>query len=536
MKYAKLQSVLFLHAVAAHCTPRAYDSANDVTYKGLVRNGIEVFLNIPYGQDTGGANRFKPPRPHVPVAGSTVKAQSYGPSCPQPLGAINAPLALTPIVDVSEDCLNLNIARPDGTEEGDELPVIVWIHGGGFWTGSNSEITTAPDGMVQQSVENGNPIIHVAVNYRLGFFGFAQSDALLSEGSTNAGMRDQRLALEWVRDNIEYFGGDPNRVTIFGQSSGGLAVGLHLLAYGGDKPVPFQRAIAQSQCLEPGLTGTFTIDAMQALVDHIGCNEADLHSDETVECLRAFDTENLLNASIATKFDDLAHNIGDIWLPSVDGDFLPAAPSELIRDGRLAIVPTMFGWTDKDLNIYVSTDVKTAEQTHELISAYLPGVTSDNIDTLLSLYPVSDFEAGSSEDLVPEFHRSARIVRDIIMSCEPLFYAQQLRKHGNKDLYVYDWNQTVFDPLLEHFGLPAGMGPDEALLRRGSRTWSTFATYGKPSLEGHETFEGVVGQLQDELEIYERFRFLQTDGIVDCGAQWSRWVQDLNVAKFTIFA
>ena len=175
-----LQGFLLLwgFSLATRPTPRVYDSGNDVTYEGFVRNDIEVFLNIPYGQDTSGENRFKPPRPHVPVAGSTVDAQSNGPSCPQPLGAGSAPLALTPITEVSEDCLNLNIGRPRGTEEGEGLPVMVWIHGGGFWNGGNHEITTAPDGLVRESVENGLPVIHVAINYRLGcetlfFFSFS---------------------------------------------------------------------------------------------------------------------------------------------------------------------------------------------------------------------------------------------------------------------------------------------------------------------------------------------------------------------------
>lgn len=123
---------------------------------------------------------------------------------------------------------------------------MVFIHGGSFWGGSNEEITIAPDGMILESEKNGLPVIHVAMNYRLGcknfhqmdsgridvitdvvaVFGFAQSNALRGEGSENAGLRDQRLAIEWVRDNIEQFGGDPEKITIFGQSSGGTYDGL----------------------------------------------------------------------------------------------------------------------------------------------------------------------------------------------------------------------------------------------------------------------------------------------------------------------
>lgn len=225
--YCGLQ--LLRTSTVAAAVPTALDTVNNVTYRGLHRNGIEVFLSIPYGQDTGGEHRFKPPRPSTPQKGSQVIAQSYGPSCPQPLGdELGAPLVLGNVTDTSEDCLNLNIARPRGTVAGDKLPVMVWIHGGSFWSGQNSEITVAPDGLISESVKNGLPIIHVALNYRLGVFGFARSAALRSEGSENAGLKDQRLAIEWVRDHIEHWGGNSDNITIAGQSTGGMLSKIHI--------------------------------------------------------------------------------------------------------------------------------------------------------------------------------------------------------------------------------------------------------------------------------------------------------------------
>lgn len=173
MRKAAISGLLLLEGGLAGCGPTAKDTKNDVTYEGLVRNDIEVFLNIPYGEDTAGENRFKPPKLHIPEAGSTIKALSYGPACPQPLGAGFVPLVLGEITEVSEDCLNLNVARPRGASEADRLPVMVWIHGGGFWSGANNEPTTAPDGLVLESVENGLPIVHVAINYRLGCKGYS---------------------------------------------------------------------------------------------------------------------------------------------------------------------------------------------------------------------------------------------------------------------------------------------------------------------------------------------------------------------------
>jgi carboxylesterase type B len=150
--------------------PPVVHAKHGVTYHGLARNGIEVFLGIPYGQDTSGAGRFKPPRRHVPQPGSRVDATAYGPSCPQALGEWAPPISLGNITEVSEDCLNLNVARPKGVREGDGLlPVMVYIHGGGFWAGHGHDPTILPDGLVREAVGNdGRGVVHVAMNYRLG--------------------------------------------------------------------------------------------------------------------------------------------------------------------------------------------------------------------------------------------------------------------------------------------------------------------------------------------------------------------------------
>ncbi|CAJ2501411.1 Uu.00g042640.m01.CDS01 [Anthostomella pinea] len=536
------------------------DVKDNVTYVGISRNGVELFLNIPFGQDTGGANRFKPPRPYTPTPGSFVNAQSYGPACPQERTLADPPFQLSNTTNISENCLNLNVARPNGTSDQDRLPVMLYIFGGGFVSsnpklgflfysgcihganetiylkyqslthevqieGKNSEKRIAPDGLILESVENGLPVIHVGINYRLGFFGFAQSAALETEGSENAGLRDQRLAIEWVRDHIEHFGGDPNMITIFGQSSGGLAVGMQILAYGADRPVPFQRAICESQALEPGITGNFSIDAMELVVDYVGCNTTDLHSEETIGCLRDFDMETLLNASLATYLGDVAHNIGDIWLPVVDGDFVPAAPSQLIKEGRFGNVTTMIGWCQDDLAYFTDTNITTAQQTHDFVEAYVPTMTSDNVDKLLALYPIADFPANEAANKSSEFYRTARIWRDILMTCQPMWFAENIARLGN-DVYLYDWNQTILDDIFKNLYNETGFGvvhgseisyifgnltpytpyfdppaEDYALASRGSRSWSTFASTGKPGLEGHDTFQGFTPAFSADGEV-----------------------------------
>ncbi|KAI8942003.1 hypothetical protein NX059_000111 [Plenodomus lindquistii] len=512
MTHLLVFTLLAVVAAAISGAPSVADTCG-VKYHGIERNDIEIFLGVPYAQDTSGKNRFKPPIPYVFPPGSTVDATKPGHACPQPLGVLFPPLGLGNITDISEDCLNLNVARPKKMRAGKKLPVMVWIHGGSFWWASNTEPTTAPDGLIQQSVENGDPIIHVAMNYRLGFFGFANSGTLKSEGSENAGLRDQRAAIEWVRDNIEAFGGDPENITICGQSSGGLAIGMHILAYGGAKPLPFQRGIAESQSLEPGITGTFARDAMMAMVDYVGCNTTSLDAPETIACLRKMDTETLLNASIATYQSDIAHNIGDIWLPIVDDDFLPAAPSKLIAEGRFGNATFMSGWQQDDMNYYTNTSIATSNDTYDFIRGYLPALPEASLTHLLNMYPVDEFQGGVN--LTAEFYRSARIFRDILMVCPSLYLGEAVKNTTHGLVFFYNFNQTILDPLLEYVTNISGYGvvhtsefayvfdsfetynvsgyplhvtrADRDLASRASRSWSTYASQGNPIAQGsHE--------------------------------------------------
>lgn len=327
-----------------------------------------------------------------------------------------------------------------------------------------------------------------------------------SEGSENAGLRDQRAAIEWVRDNVKTFGGDPENITIFGQSSGGLAIGMHILAYGGMKPLPFQRGIAESQSLEPGITGSFARDAMTALVDHVGCNTTSLDAAETITCLRKMNTATLLNASITTYQSDIAHNIGDIWLPIVDGDFLPAAPSKLIAEGRFGNATFISGWKQDDMNYYTDASITTTNDTYNFIRGYLPAMPEGSLTQLLNMYPIHEFAAGVN--LTAEFYRSARIFRDILMVCPSLHLGEAVKHTAHSPVFFYNFNQTILEPLLEYVANISGYGvvhtsefayvfdsfdaynvsgyplhatrADRDLAVRASRSWSTYASKGHP--------------------------------------------------------
>ena len=288
------------------------------------------------------------------------------------------------------------------------------------------------------------------------------------------------------------------------------------MAYGGTRRVPFQQGICQSQALEPGITGDFTINEMGLVAAVTGCNSTDLHSPETIKCLRKFDMEPLLKKSIDVHVADMTNNIGDSWLPAVGDDFLPAAPSKLVAEGRVARVRTMIGYTEEDVTYYTPSDIRTEADTLKFVNDYLPAFTDDSLNTLLELYPSSDFSDNPSANHTAQFYRSARIFRDILMTCMPAWYGEKLARKGI-DVYMYNFNQTMVAPILAAMGSP-GLGAihtsefayifgnlshydipdypynpdksDERLKTEASRSWTSFASVGRPSLKHKKTLQG----------------------------------------------
>lgn len=173
------------------------------------------------------AERFRLAQPLNTTWNDTALATSYPPSCIG-YGSDDIGYAL------SEDCLYLNVIRPAGTNASANLPVALWIHGGGLYEGGSADRRYNLSFIVQNSVELGTPIVAVSLNYRLSAYGFLCGSEALDEGITNNGFRDQRQALRWVNENVAAFGGDPAKVTIWGESSGAESLNAQVLAYNGE--------------------------------------------------------------------------------------------------------------------------------------------------------------------------------------------------------------------------------------------------------------------------------------------------------------
>lgn len=208
---------------AAAPTPTV--AIKDGTVVGYTDTNVEAFRGIPFAEPPLGNLRLKPPiRLSKPFG--TIKATAVPKGCPQMIAQYSATMpsfigsfANSPVFQAvsgsGEDCLTVNVQRPAGTTAESKLPVVAWIFGGGFELGATNQYSGW--GIVNKSMSLGRPVIYAAMNYRVGGWGFMPGKELQAEGSTNLGLRDQRLALEWIQDNIGAFGGDPEKVTIWGE-------------------------------------------------------------------------------------------------------------------------------------------------------------------------------------------------------------------------------------------------------------------------------------------------------------------------------
>ena len=316
------------------------------TVRGIVDEGINVFKGIPYGDTTAGNNRFLPPKPPAPWKG-TRDALAYGPTAPQTVGAadVRGRAARARLPEEGEDCLVLNVFTP-ALSVGRNRPVMVWLHGGGFSSGSGS--TPILDGT---SLARSGDVVVVTINHRLNVFGFtylgeaAGSDFASSGG---AGMLDIVAALQWVRGNIDRFGGDPNLVMIFGQSGGGRKVAT-LMAMPEAKGL-FHRAIIESGAVLRLTEREDAIRATHLLLDELGLgrNRARvLQNLQNVPMDRLLAANAAVNAKLPGREPGMTANS-----PTVDGGVIPNHPWDPAAPGLSASIPLLIGYARTEETLY----------------------------------------------------------------------------------------------------------------------------------------------------------------------------------------
>jgi len=462
---------------------------------------------VPFAAPPVGDLRWRPPEPHKPREGHQL-ATSFGPACPQTdrlavfygniAAAFGAGEDVVPhLGGRSEDCLTLNIWTP-AFEGGAALPVMVWIHGGSNGSGSSSEL--AYDGARLAS----RGVVLVSINYRVGPLGFFAHPALSAESecgsSGNYGLMDQVAALEWVRDNIAAFGGDPACVTVFGESSGALDL-LHLMTAPRARGL-FHRAIGQSGAPWEGTPSRSLGEAAGVrLVGQLGIENPS--GAKALAALRAIDAEDLIR-----RVDEATGGYAATVI--VDGWLLDRSAGDTFVDGTETPVPLLIGSNENEFST-LPYYLPAVERTVAGYERWVRGTWGAAADRLLELYPVAaDPEVSAA--LIAQ-------LTDAAFTC-PARVAARCHARAGNPTYRYFFTRASPGPGGERLGAYHSMEvgyvfdtrfewlpteeADLELVEAMGRAWVAFAATGDPNVEGLVEWPPYDPEVDAYLELGDR--------------------------------
>lgn len=444
--------------------------------QGLDRGPSCAFLGIPFAAPPIGALRWKRPQPAAAWSPAVMNASA----APAPCAQLNA---ATGLPTGTEDCLALNMWTPNPPPQAG-APVIVWFHGGSF--AASSANFSAQNG---QNLAALTGAIVVAPNYRLGAFGFLGHAALAIEDSAagNFGLLDQRAALEWIRDHVAAFGGNPDNVTIAGQSAGGHSVGLHLVSPG--SAGLFHRAIMQSGFASfKWRTAADAVAQGNEFAAALACSNAD--TSLLLECLRSKDRDAVLLARPPALAEQFSETGRTQWTPVVDGVEIPDQPRSLYARGAFARVPVLLGATRDEGWTFVNRSFSATVTPEQYQGAIETEFGADGA-AILAAYPSADF-ASPRDALV-------RLAGDVEYVCEARRIARLIER-TKMPVFLYSFEYEV-DPVIvdrvvhgmdvnfvfgNNFGPPlfasyALTGADLSLSHAMSAYWTRFAATGNPN-------------------------------------------------------
>ncbi|KAH9026413.1 carotenoid ester lipase precursor [Lactarius hengduanensis] len=402
---------------------------DDALFTGIRKGETDQFLGIPFAHPPTSERRLRLPEPLPPYEG-LYYVQEYGKSCPQQRldlpngmdsqlvkdvsGLVN--VLLNKLTPQDEDCLTINVVKPSSATPASKLPVIFWIFGGSFQIGGTS--TYDGGSFVARSIDLGQPVIYVSVNYRLSAFGFLPGKEVKAEKVGNLGLQDQRLGLKWVQTYISEFGGDPSKVTIWGESAGAISVAHHMITNNGNNEGLFRGAIMQSG----GPIPIGDIENGQRyydfMVEKTGCSKAS----DTLDCLRKVPYSTYKKAMDHSPDFFAYQGLVLAWLPRVDGVFLKEPSQYSILRGNVANIPMIAGNCDDEGSLFsLSTlNITTTAELKDYIKLYMmPKAKDSQVDLLLKYYPDDQragcpFDTGLKNALSPQFKRTAALQGDFM--------------------------------------------------------------------------------------------------------------------------
>ncbi len=441
---------------------------------GIERDGVSLFKGIPYAKGPEGDSRFRPPLPHDGFSGS-FDATKYGPMARQNVWALEKMIGADNFPQ-SEDCLTLNIWTP--STEG-SLPVMFWIHGGAFLTGSG-----AVPWYNGERLAKLRDVVVVTINYRLGVFGFGYLGEIGGEefaSSGICGLLDQVAALEWVRKHIAAFGGDPQQVTVFGESAGAMSIGA-LLGLPQAKGL-FKRAILQSGACANLSFRDVASETTEKLIDALG------YRPDQIERLLEAPAEDLLRAQ--EEIDEI-DGTRLTFQPVVDRVNFTDHPFCSVQEGSSARVDLIVGTNLEEMKLFGLADP-------ELMS----------IDEARMLAMARKFVGERGPEIVAEYRRMLgsvslaevwqAIITDYVFRIPAIRLAEAQAEHANVYSYLFSWKSPAFGGLLGSchvMEIPfafdniaragaemfLGSGDDrQPLASSMSGSWAKFASTGVPS-------------------------------------------------------
>lgn len=448
--------------------------------RGIERDGIHTFRGIPFAAAPTGARRFRAPAPPEPWD-DVRDALRASPVAPQPPSPLETMLGAPPPTWDEARCLTLNVWTP-GVDDA-ARPVMVWIHGGAFVNGAGS----TPIYSGRRFAEHGDVVV-VTINYRLGAFGFLHLDHLdpAFAGSGNAGIADQIAALRWVRDNIAAFGGDPGRVTIFGESAGGMSVACLLAAP--EAQGLFHAAIAQSGALSHVHPPDAAAAVTEAVMRHAGVTDP--------EGLVGLLAEDLVAAQVAAtaELPRSALPFG----PVADGVVLPHRPLEALAAGRAGAVPTLTGTTKDEMTLFLALDLGMAEPDPAAVQRQARRFFGDRVEEVLAAYRAHRPGAGDTEILTA-------LTTDAVFRIPAIRLAEaQVRAGRPTWMYWFTWETPVMGGALRSchalelpfvwdaldkpgLSMLTGDGPERhGIAEAMHRAWIAFARDHDPGWPGYD--------------------------------------------------
>ncbi|XP_078000488.1 cholinesterase-like [Glandiceps talaboti] len=493
---------------------------------------VDTFLGIPYAEPPIGELRFKAPTPSVKRWGGVRNATTFSDGCLQQPDTFfgdefRGSNMWNPNVNISEDCLYLNVWTPYPRPT--NAAVMVWIHGGGFVSGVSS--LDVYNGATLSAIEQ---VVVVSMNYRLGALGFLALRDQRAPG--NMGLKDQTVALQWVKDNIDKFGGDPNEVTIFGESAGAASVGLHL--YSPMSKNLFKRAILQSG--SPLAPWAITSDQeavmlAEKLAEQLQCeitstNDTLIAVEPLLEC---FHQKTALEITDAQNYLATGNNAVAVFSPVVDQNFLKRVPAESVSSGSMKSSPILIGINRDEGTWFMPYYLS------EHFSLTYPNTTRAVYDDSISKFFVG--ESNLAHDVTafnyinwedPDDPNSLNkalsdIIGDSIIAC-PTIDLATVYNDANNDVFMYSFNHRASNnPWPEWFGVLHGdeidfafgrplhsengfNEEDRLVSKKMMKFWANFAKTGDPNKERTDSVSNEEWPLFDSQN--QEYIILKGDG------------------------